>query len=109
MIVKPPTPVRLARPAALGTAAWLVSAALGAVTMGILAARQGVGLEVDAYTAASRLPNLFMVALPPAMAPTLVPLLADMAARRGEASARSLATQALAAVVALGLLLSLGL
>ena len=109
MIAKPPTPVRLARPAALGTAAWLVSAALGAVTMGILAARQGVGLEVDAYTAASRLPNLFMVALPPAMAPTLVPLLADMAARRGEASARSLATQALAAVVALGLLLSLGL
>ena len=102
----PPSPVRLARPAAFGTAAWLASAVLGAVTMGILAARQGVGLEVDAYTAASRLPNLFMVALPPAMAPTLVPLLADMEARRGVAAARSLASQALAAVVVLGLLMS---
>lgn len=104
-----PPATRLAQPAALGTAAWLASALLGAVTMAILAARQGVGLEVDAYTAASRLPNLFMVALPPAMAPTLVPLLADMEARRGPAAARSLAAQALLAVIGLGLLLSLGL
>ncbi len=104
-----PPPARLARPAALGTAAWMASAVLGAVTMAVLAARQGVGLEVDAYTAASRLPNLFMVALPPAMAPTLVPLLADMEARRGAAAARALAAQALLVVLGAALLLSLAL
>lgn len=83
----------LARPAAMATGATLAGALLGALTMAVVAALRGTGPQVDAYYAASTLPNLFMIVVPPAVAPALVPVFADLKAREGEAAAWAVASR----------------